>query len=82
MSENINENVQKDIVCGVAFSLQFDVSTNITDTAQLLFLFGWFFEDFSTKEKLLNMISLKENTRCIYIFTEFKAYNSKIKLPL
>ncbi|KAG5870485.1 hypothetical protein JTB14_001679 [Gonioctena quinquepunctata] len=40
------------------------------------------FEDFSMKEELLRMISLKGKTHGLDIFTEFKAYISKIKLPL
>lgn len=82
MSENINEQLQRDIVRCVAFSLQLDESTDITDTAQLLIFIRMVFEDFSTKEELLSMISLKGKTRGLDIFTEFKAYISKIKLPL
>ncbi|KAL4702330.1 hypothetical protein ACJJTC_006936 [Scirpophaga incertulas] len=40
------------------------------------------FDDFSTKEELLGMISLKGKTRGLDIFTEFKAYICQIKLCL
>lgn len=82
LSKNLNEQLQKDIVLCVAFSLQFDESTDITDTAQLLVFIRMVFKDFSTKEELLSMISLKGKTRGIDIFTEFKAYICEIKLPL
>ncbi|KAL0803215.1 hypothetical protein ABMA28_017316 [Loxostege sticticalis] len=82
VSKNLNEQLQKDIVLCVAFSLQFDESTDITDTAQLLVFIRMVFEDFSTKEELLSMISLKGKTRGLDIFTEFKAYICQIKLPL
>ncbi|CAH2094824.1 unnamed protein product [Euphydryas editha] len=82
MSENINEKLQRDIVRCVAFSLQLDESTDITDTAQLIIFIRMVFEDLSTKEKLLSMISLKGKTRGLDILTEFKVYISKIKLPL
>ncbi|XP_047020709.1 general transcription factor II-I repeat domain-containing protein 2A-like isoform X2 [Helicoverpa zea] len=82
ISKNLNEQLQKDIDLCVAFSLQFDESTDVTDTAQLLVFIRMVFEDFSTKEELLSMISLKEKTRGFDIFTAFKAYISQIKLPL
>ena len=82
ISKNLNEQLQKDIVLCVAFLLQFDESTDITDTAQLLVFIRMVFEDFSTKEELLSMISLKGKTRGLDIFTEFKAYICQIKLPL
>lgn len=40
------------------------------------------FEDFSTKEELLSMISLKGKTRGLDIFTEFKTYIYQNELPL
>lgn len=62
ISKDINEQLHKDIVRCVAFSLQLDESTDITDTAQLLIFIRMVFEDFSTKEELLSMISLKGKT--------------------
>lgn len=46
ISKNLNEQLQKYIVLCVAFSLQFDESTDITDTAQLLVFIRMVFEDF------------------------------------
>uniref|UniRef100_A0A6P7H8C4 Protein ZBED8-like n=1 Tax=Diabrotica virgifera virgifera TaxID=50390 RepID=A0A6P7H8C4_DIAVI len=47
------------------------------NTAQLLV-----FDDFSTREELLTIISLKVITRGIDLFTEFKHSDGKINLPL
>ncbi|RVE42541.1 hypothetical protein evm_012821 [Chilo suppressalis] len=80
ISKNLNEQLQKDITRCVAFSLQFDESTDVTDTAQLLVFIRMVFKDFSTKEELLGMISLKGKTRGLDIFTEFKAYICQIEL--
>lgn len=82
MSKNVNEQLQEDFDRCVSFSLQLDESTDVTDTAQLLVFIRMVFEDFSTKEELLGMISLKERTRGLDIFTAFKDYVEKIKLPL
>lgn len=82
MSKNVDEQLQRDLVQCVAFSLQLDESTDISDTAQLLIFIRMVFGDFSTREELLTMISLKGRTRGIDLFTEFKDYVGKINLPL
>lgn len=82
MSKNITELLQKDFDQCVAFSLQLDESTDVTDTAQLLVFIRMVFEDFSTKEELMGMISLKERTRGLDIFNAFKNYVGQINLPL
>lgn len=55
ISENRNEQLQRNIVRCVTFSLQLDESTDITDNAQLLVFIPMVFENFKTKEELLSM---------------------------
>ena len=82
MSGNVKEQLYNDISRCSCFSLQCDESTDISDTAQLLVFIRMVFEDFTSKEELLGMISLKERTRGIDIFEAFKNLLNDLKVPL
>lgn len=73
MSGNLKEQLHNDINRCSCFSLQCDESTDISDTAQLLVFIRMVFGDFTSKEELLGMISLKERTRGVDIFNGFKS---------
>jgi hypothetical protein len=68
MCGNITEQLLKDVSNCVAFSLQLDESTYFRERAQLLVFIWMVFEDFSVKEELFGMISLKERTKSQDIF--------------
>ncbi|KAG8237504.1 hypothetical protein J437_LFUL017538 [Ladona fulva] len=59
-----------------------DESTDISDTAQLLVFVRMVFKDFTSKEELLGMSSLKERTRGVDIFKAFKNLLNDLKVPL
>lgn len=82
MGGNLKEQLQNDINRCSCFSLQCDESTDISDTAQLLVFIRLVFEDFTSKEELLGMISLKERTRGVDIFNGFKSLLNDKKVPL
>lgn len=82
MSGNVKEQLCNDIDRCSCFSLQLDESTDISDTAQLLVFIRMVFEDFTSKEELLGMVSLKERTRGVDIFEAFKKLLDDKKVPL
>ena len=82
MGGNLKEQLQNDINRCSCISLQCDESTDIRDTAQLLVFIRLVFEDFTSKEELLGMISLKERTRGVDIFNGFNSLLNDKKVPL
>lgn len=82
MSGNVKEQLYNDIKSCTCFSLQCDESTDIRDTAQLLVFIRMVFEDFTSKEEMLGMISLKERIRGVDIFKAFKNFLNELKVPL
>jgi hypothetical protein len=56
------------------FSLQFDELTNISDTAQLAIMMRMVFSDFTVKEELLKVLSMKRQTKGEDICNTFKTY--------
>jgi hypothetical protein len=56
------------------FSLQFDESTDISDTAQLATMVRMEFSDFTVKEELLKALSMKRQTKGEDIYNTFKTY--------
>lgn len=62
--------------------MQADESTDISDTAQLLVFIRILIDDFTSKEKLLCMVSLKGRTRSVDIFNSFMERVNSMKLPL
>ncbi|CAK1582867.1 unnamed protein product [Parnassius mnemosyne] len=59
INKNLNEQLQKDIALCVAFSLQFDESTDVTDTAQLLFVYSDGFRRFLDQRRTARYNFLK-----------------------
>ncbi|XP_075210345.1 general transcription factor II-I repeat domain-containing protein 2-like [Lycorma delicatula] len=82
MSGNVKEQLYDDINSCSCFSLQCDESTDISDTAQLIVFVRMVFKDFTSKEELLGMISLKERTRGVDIFKAFKNLLNDLKVSL
>ncbi|XP_021928903.1 general transcription factor II-I repeat domain-containing protein 2A-like [Zootermopsis nevadensis] len=64
------------------FSLQFDESTDVSDTAQLAIMVRMVFSDFSVKEELLKVLPIKRQTKGENIYNTFKTYAMEITLPL
>lgn len=63
MSKNLEE-ILKENINGCRFlSLQFDESTNVTDTAQLCISIRMRFHEMSVREELLTILSMKGQTR-------------------
>lgn len=63
LSEDVSQQVLKDLSLSEYFSVQFDESTDATDTAQLGVFVRMVFTDFTVKEAVLALIPLKERTR-------------------
>ena len=63
LSADVTDQLQDDINKCVAFSLQFDDSTDVIDTAQLMVFMRMVFEDCTTKEELLKVIPKHGRTR-------------------
>ncbi|XP_075217816.1 zinc finger BED domain-containing protein 5-like [Lycorma delicatula] len=82
MSGNVKEQLYNDINRCSCFSLQCEESTDISDTVQLLVSVRMVFKDFTPKQELLGMISLKERTRGVDIFKAFKNLLNDLKVPL
>ncbi|XP_072377744.1 zinc finger BED domain-containing protein 5-like [Diabrotica undecimpunctata] len=79
MGKDLESQVKSDIMKCMYFSLQFDESTDMTDTAQLCIFIRMVFSDMLAKEELLTMLLLKEKTRREDIYNVFinfvKQYN-------
>ena len=69
MSGDVNRQVLKDLSHFEYFSLLFDESLDVVDTAQLVST-----KDSTTKEDLLTLLRLKERTRSEDIYNAFKKY--------
>ena len=82
ISANLEQQLQKDTTDCVAFSLQLDESVDIGDTAQILIFIRMVFSDFSVKEELLGMVSLKGRTTGQDIFNAFYGFVGNINLEL
>ena len=60
LSENVGQQVLKDLSLCEYFSLQFDESLDVMDTAQLVVFVRIAFQDFTTKEDFLTLLHLKQ----------------------
>ncbi|XP_035219288.1 protein FAM200B-like [Stegodyphus dumicola] len=76
--EAIPDGMQSQHVDG--FSLQFNESTDISDTSWLAVMIRMVFNDFSVKEELLKILPLR--TRGEDIYNVFKMFAAEIGLPL
>lgn len=82
MSLDILSQLKADFRSCKYFAMQLDESTDITDTAQLLVFVRMIFEDFSTKEEMVNVIPLKEHTTGEDIFVAVKELISSFEIVL
>ncbi|KAJ8346731.1 hypothetical protein SKAU_G00281320 [Synaphobranchus kaupii] len=82
MSENLTEQLDRDLATCKWFSVQCDESVDNTSTAQLMIFIRMVFDDFSTKEELLTLLPLKTTTRGIDIYNAVKSYFVEKKVPL
>jgi hypothetical protein len=64
------------------FSLQFDESADISETAQLATMVRMIFSDFTVKEELLKVLSMKRQTKGEDIYNTFKTYAMEISSRL
>ena len=82
LSENVGQQVLKDLSLCEYFSLQFDESLDVMDTAQLVVFVRMAFQDFTTKEDFLTLLQLKERTRGEDIYNVFKSYVREKNIPI
>lgn len=82
LSEDVHRQVLKDLSICTYFSLQFDESLDVMDTAQLVVFVRMAFQDATTKEDFLTLLHLKERTRGEDIYNEFKKYVTENDIPI
>lgn len=82
MSQNLKEILQENISKGIFLSLQFDESTDFTDTAQLCVFVRMVCDDMSAIEEFLTIISMKGQTRGQDIYNSFKDFISRVNFPI
>ncbi|KAG8229224.1 hypothetical protein J437_LFUL008861 [Ladona fulva] len=82
IADDMLSQLKRDVEKCEWFSLQFDVSTDISDTSQLAVIIKILFNDFTVKGELLKILPLKKRTRGEDIFNVFKTYAGEIGLPL
>uniref|UniRef100_A0A8C1R9U2 HAT C-terminal dimerisation domain-containing protein n=1 Tax=Cyprinus carpio TaxID=7962 RepID=A0A8C1R9U2_CYPCA len=82
LSEDVNQQVLKDLSLCECYSLQFDESQDVTDTAQLMVFVRMAFKDSTTKEAFLTLLPLQGRTRGEDIYKEFKRYVHNNSIPI
>lgn len=82
IGKDIEQKLKKDIMKCRYFSLQFDESTDMTDTAQLCVFVRLVFSDMISKEEFLTMIPLQGTTRGKDIYDSFIRYIKNYEMPL
>uniref|UniRef100_A0A8C1NJA8 Uncharacterized protein n=1 Tax=Cyprinus carpio TaxID=7962 RepID=A0A8C1NJA8_CYPCA len=82
LSEDVNQQVLKDLSLCECYSLQFDESQDVTDTAQLMVFVRMAFKDSTTKEAFLTLLPLQGRTRGEDIYNEFKRYVHDNSIPI
>lgn len=82
MSQDIADKLKHDIMECTYFSLQFDESTDMTDTAQLCIFIRMVFNDMLAKEEFLTIIPLKGKTRGEDIYDVFFNFVKNYELPI
>ena len=82
MSENVADQLRNDFTKCECFSLQLDELTDIRDAAQIVVFIRMVFNDWTVKEEVFGVITLKERTKGTDIYTSFKKYCTEIGLPL
>lgn len=82
ISVNLEEILKTNINQCRFLSLQFDESTDATDTAQLCIFIRMCFNDLSVKEELLTILPLEGQTRGQDIYKSFKSFIMKTQFPI
>lgn len=82
ISTDIQTQLKTDLEICDWFSLQFDESTDISDTAQLAVMVRMVFSNFTVKEDMLQILPMKGQTRGEDIYNTFKTYAKSINMPL
>lgn len=82
MSEDVISQLKTDLKRCTFLSLQFDESTDISDTSQLALFVRMVFDDFTVKEELLKIIPLKGRTRGEDVFSSVKDYLISENIPI
>uniref|UniRef100_A0AAV2LQF9 Alkylated DNA repair protein AlkB homologue 8 N-terminal domain-containing protein n=1 Tax=Knipowitschia caucasica TaxID=637954 RepID=A0AAV2LQF9_KNICA len=74
MSENLTDQLDRDLARCRWFSIQCDESVDSSSTAQLMVFIRMAFEEFSTKEELLTLLPLETTTMGIDIYNAVKEF--------
>ena len=82
ISTDIQTQLKTDLEICDWFSLQFDESTDISDTAQLAVMVRMVFSNFTVKEDMLQILPMKGQTRDEDIYNTFRTYAKSINMPL
>lgn len=82
ISTDLQTQLKTDLEICDYFSLQFDESTDISDTAQLAVMVRMVFSNFTVKEDLLTILPMKGQTRGEDIYNIFRTYANSINMPL
>uniref|UniRef100_A0A803JGL7 DUF4371 domain-containing protein n=1 Tax=Xenopus tropicalis TaxID=8364 RepID=A0A803JGL7_XENTR len=82
MSDDVCHQMKRDVHQCEFFSLQFDESTDVVDTAHLNIFIRMIFKDTSIKEDLFAVLPLKGKTRGEDIYQAFKDYIQQLNVPL
>ncbi|QQP40840.1 Uncharacterized protein FKW44_015026 [Caligus rogercresseyi] len=82
MSDNLTDQLDRDLAECKWFSIQCDESIDSSSTAQLMMFVRMVFKDFSTKEELLTLLPLKTTTRGVDIYNAVKEFFNIKKIPL
>ncbi|XP_023232148.1 zinc finger BED domain-containing protein 5-like [Centruroides sculpturatus] len=82
ISKDMQTQLKSDLEICEWFSLQFDESTDISDTAQLAVMVRMVFSDFTVKEDLLKILPMKGRTTGEDIYKIFITYAKSIDMPL
>ncbi|KAM3860423.1 SCAN domain-containing protein 3-like [Diretmus argenteus] len=82
LSRDVDKQVLEDLKQCKHFSLQFDESVDIVDTAQLAIFVRMSFKDSTTKEDFLTLLHLKEKTRGQDMYEQFKQYVRENNIPI
>ncbi|GFT07526.1 DUF4371 domain-containing protein [Nephila pilipes] len=82
ISKDMQTQLKSDLEICEWFSLQFDESIDIADTAQLAVMVRMVFIDFTVKEELLKILPMKGQTTGEDIYKTFITYASLINMPL
>jgi hypothetical protein len=82
MGDDLQNKLKMDIDSCCYFSLQFDDSTDVVDTSELIVFIRMVFHDMSYKEEFLTMIPMEGKTGIEDVYQQFVSFAKKTSLPL